>query len=171
MIDRKAKNRIRNAITRLAFWAGVAAFAILAVSPADAAEPLVDGLELAALVRPDAYKRPDAPPQGPSYALGRFEVSAACDGDVTAFKVTSQDKRWPERGELKIVDATTGVLVRARALVFKTDQSAGFRIPANAVPSAQYGVVIVDMSGGVAYEKSFVGRCVAPLKNTQTASR
>lgn len=100
-----------------------------------------------------------------------LRVRGICHKGVAVFSVKNGAKKWAARGQLRIINAKTGQVVRERWMRLGAGQRATFRIPAYLVPSHRYRVMVILPGGSMTHLKSFRGRCPQPFGDVRAVRR
>lgn len=153
---------------------GVVLFSLFAMGLAftpNAYAEAVSPPELAVL--PDAGQSVSAPVKKGTrpHNSASIRVRGVCQDGSAVFTVKNGQRKWVKRGQLRIIDAQTGQVVRERWLRLHAGQRASFRIAPYLVPSHRYRVLVKLPNGSITHLKSFRGRCPQPSENLRSAQR
>ena len=89
-------------------------------------------------------------------------LSGRCDDGVAVFSVFNSGARWLTRGQVQVVDVTTGQVLRERQLIMGQGQTASFRVAHSEWDDPRYRLRVSVPDLGVSYVKTFSGACRAP---------
>lgn len=129
------------------------------------------GLTVIFLLSSVSYARSEVTPQptvqnAPQLAalpmtmpVAPVKMAAKCDQGVIVFSVQNKASRWQKMGNVRVVEADSGRVLRERSLVFGERQVASFRMPSQDMRPVRYRVLVQHSDRGMVYVKSFTGYC------------